>query len=258
VALENGSAIEALPPSGVAVFPADDAQAHVWRRQAGARAQLTFARSGRADVTGDALWVDDHWMLRTHTPAGAAEFALHAPGAHNLHNALAAVTAALAAGAPLDAIVRGMEAFRPVSGRSRLLSWQRVNDSVVLVDDSYNANPDSVRAAIDLLMGLSGPHWLVLGDMGEVGTQGPEFHAEVGAYAKARGVEQLWLAGAACLDTARAYGPTARHFAGTPELIAALHEAPRCAAALVKGSRFMGMERVVRALVPQEGSSHVH
>ncbi len=258
VAIENGSAIEALPPSGVAVYPADDAQAAVWRRQAGSRAQLTFARSGAADVTGDALWVDDHWMLRTHTPAGAAEFALHAPGAHNLHNALAAVTAALAGGAPLEALVRGMESFRPVSGRSRLLSWQRGNERVVLVDDSYNANPDSVRAAIDLLMGLPGPHWLVLGDMGEVGAKGPEFHTEVGAYAKERGVEQLWVAGAACAHTARAYGAGARHFAGTLELIAALHEAPRCASALIKGSRFMAMERVVRALVPQEGSTHAH
>jgi len=258
VALENGAAIEALPPAGVAVYPADDAQAAVWHRQAGARAQLTFSRSGKADVTGDALWVDDHWLLRAHTPAGAAEFALHAPGAHNVHNALAASTAALAAGAPLEAIVRGIESFRPVSGRSRLLGWQRGAERVVLVDDSYNANPDSVRAAIDLLMGLPGPHWLVLGDMGEVGAKGPEFHAEVGAYAKARGVEQLWLAGAACAHAARAFGTAARHFAGTAELIAALPEAPRCASALIKGSRFMGMERVVRALVPQEGSAHVH
>jgi UDP-N-acetylmuramoyl-tripeptide--D-alanyl-D-alanine ligase len=197
-------------------------------------------------------------MQRVHTPAGAAEFALHAPGAHNLHNALAAVTAALAAGAPLDAIVRGMELFRPVSGRSRLLSWQRGAERVVLVDDSYNANPDSVRAAIDLLMSLPAPHWLVLGDMGEVGSQGPQFHAEVGAYARERGVEQLWLAGAACADAARAFGPTARHFAGTLELIAALSEAPRCASALIKGSRFMAMERVVRTLVPPEGSAHGH
>ncbi|HEX6721733.1 MAG TPA: UDP-N-acetylmuramoyl-tripeptide--D-alanyl-D-alanine ligase [Burkholderiaceae bacterium] len=260
VARENGSAIEALPPSGVAVFPADDAQAHVWRAQAGARAQLVFSLAGgaAADVTGDASWVGDHWMQRAHTPAGAIEFALHAPGAHNLHNALAAVTAALAAGAPLQTIVRGIESFRPVSGRSRLLTWQRGAERVVLVDDSYNANPDSVRAAIDLLMGLPAPHWLVLGDMGEVGTQGPQFHAEVGAYARERGVEQLWLAGAACADTARAFGAGARHFAGTPELIAALPEAPRCASALVKGSRFMAMERVVRALVPQEGSAHAH
>jgi UDP-N-acetylmuramoyl-tripeptide--D-alanyl-D-alanine ligase len=258
VALENGSAIEALPASGVAVFPADDAQAATWRAQAGARAQLTFARSQAADVTGDALWVDDHWMLRAHTPAGAAEFALHAPGVHNLHNALAAVTAALAAGAPLDAIVRGMELFRPVSGRSRLVSWQRGAERVVLVDDSYNANPDSVRAAIDLLVGLPGPHWLVLGDMGEVGAQGPEFHTEIGAYAKERGIEHLWLAGALCVHAARAYGGAARHFGGTAELIQALHEAPPCASALVKGSRFMGMERVVAALVPQPGASHAH
>jgi UDP-N-acetylmuramoyl-tripeptide--D-alanyl-D-alanine ligase len=145
-----------------------------------------------------------------------------------------------------------------VSGRSRLLTWQRGADRVVLVDDSYNANPDSVRAAIDLLMGLPGPHWLVLGDMGEVGAKGPEFHTEVGAYAKERGVEQLWVAGAACAHAARAYGPGARHFAGTPELIAALQAAPRCASALIKGSRFMAMERVVRALVPQEGSTHAH
>jgi UDP-N-acetylmuramoyl-tripeptide--D-alanyl-D-alanine ligase len=254
VALENGAAIEALPASGVAVFPADDAQAHTWHRQAGARAQLTFSRTGNADITGDALWVEDHWMLRVHTPAGAAEFALHAPGAHNVHNALAASTAALAAGAPLDAIVRGMEGFRPVSGRSRLLSWQRGSERVVLVDDSYNANPDSVRAAIDLLMGLPAPHWLVLGDMGEVGAKGPEFHTEIGAYARERGVEHLWVAGAACVHTARAYGTGVRHFAGTPELILALDEAPRCASALIKGSRFMGMERVVRALVPHGAS----
>ena len=267
VAIENGSAIEALPASGVAVFPADDAQAAIWRRQAGARAQLMFARgsnaaateaSGNADVTGEALWVDDHWMLRTHTPAGAAEFALHAPGAHNLHNALAAVTAALAAGAPLDAIVRGMELFRPVSGRSRLLSWQRSGHAVALVDDSYNANPDSVRAAIDLLVGLPAPHWLVLGDMGEVGAKGPEFHTEIGAYARERGVEHLWVAGALCAHAARAFGAGARHFAATDDVIAALHEAPRCASALIKGSRFMAMERVVRALMPQEGTSHAH
>jgi UDP-N-acetylmuramoyl-tripeptide--D-alanyl-D-alanine ligase len=254
VALENGAAIEALPASGVAVFPADDAQAHTWHRQAGARAQLMFSRTGNADITGDAFWVDDHWMLRVHTPAGAAEFGLHAPGAHNVHNALAAVTAALAAGAPLDAIVRGMEGFRPVSGRSRLLSWQRGSERVVLVDDSYNANPDSVRAAIDLLMGLPAPHWLLLGDMGEVGAKGPEFHTEIGAYARERGVEHLWVAGAACVHAARAYGTGVRHFAGTPELILALDEAPRCASALIKGSRFMGMERVVRALVPHGAS----
>ncbi|HSB23777.1 MAG TPA: UDP-N-acetylmuramoyl-tripeptide--D-alanyl-D-alanine ligase [Burkholderiaceae bacterium] len=257
VARENGAAIEALPASGVAVFPADDAMAPIWRAQAGARRTLTFATRGGADVTATAVWAGDHWALRARTPAGAAELAVHAAGAHNVHNALAATAAALAAGAPIGAIREGLDRFRPVAGRSRLLSWQRGGARVALVDDSYNANPDSVRAAIDLLAGLPGPRWLVLGDMGEVGAKGPEFHREVGAYARERGIEHLWVAGALCEHTAQAYGTAARHFADALQVIAALSEAPPCASALVKGSRFMGMERVVRALVPQEGS-HAH
>jgi UDP-N-acetylmuramoyl-tripeptide--D-alanyl-D-alanine ligase len=257
VARENGTAIDALPASGVAVFPADDPQAPIWRTQAGSRTQLTFAASGQADVTADATWAGDRWVLRARTPAGGAEFTLHVAGVHNVHNALAAATAALAAGAPLAAIVHGLDRFAPVSGRSRLLSWQRDGSRVALVDDSYNANPDSVRAAIDLLAGLPGPHWMVLGDMGEVGARGPQFHAEVGAYARERGIAHLWAAGSLCEHAARAFGPGARHFADALQLVAALHEAPRCAAALVKGSRFMAMERVVRALVPQE-PSHAH
>jgi UDP-N-acetylmuramoyl-tripeptide--D-alanyl-D-alanine ligase len=256
-ARENGSAIEALPAAGVVVFPADDPMAAIWRTQAGSRRRLTFATSGQADVTADAGWAGDHWALRAHTPAGAAQWSLHVAGAHNVHNALAAATAALAAGAPMAAIAQGLAQFAPVSGRSRLLSWQHDDAHVALVDDSYNANPDSVRAAIDLLAGLPGPHWLVLGDMGEVGARGPEFHSEVGAYARERSIAQLWAAGALCEHAARAFGPGARHFADTLQLITALSEAPRCASALIKGSRFMAMERVVRALVPQE-ASHAH
>jgi UDP-N-acetylmuramoyl-tripeptide--D-alanyl-D-alanine ligase len=257
VAQENGTAIEALSPSGTAVFPARDAQAAVWQTQAGARRQLTFATSGAADVTADTQWQHDHWRVRAQTPAGAAEFALHAAGAHNVHNALASLTASLAAGAPLAAIAQGLERFRPVSGRSRLLTWQRGSERVALVDDSYNANPDSVRAAIDLLAGLPAPHWLVLGDMGEVGERGADFHTEVGAYARERGIEEFWAAGALCVHAVRAFGAPARHFAEAPALIVALGEAPPCASALIKGSRFMGMERVVRVLVPQE-ASHAH
>jgi len=250
VAHENGAAIEALPASGVAVFPADDAMAPIWRAQAGARRTLAFATRGEADVTAQAAWAGDHWTLQLRTPAGAAAAALHAAGAHNVHNALAATAAALAAGAPLAAIVQGIERFAAVAGRSRLLQWPRDGERVALVDDSYNANPDSVRAAIDLLAGLPGPHWLVLGDMGEVGVHGPEFHREVGAYARERGIEHLWATGTLCEHAAAAFGAGARRFDDAPQVIAALGEAPRCASALVKGSRFMAMERVVRALVP--------
>jgi UDP-N-acetylmuramoyl-tripeptide--D-alanyl-D-alanine ligase len=206
-------------------------------------------------VTAHAETTAAGMRLDVAAPTGAFQIDLSLNGAHNVHNALAATAAALAAGIRPADIAAGLAAFAPVKGRG---ARHVLPSGALLVDDSYNANPDSVRAAIDLLMTLPAPHWLVLGDMGAVGTQGPQFHAEVGAYARERGVEQLWLAGAACADTARAFGPGARHFAGTPELIAALDEAPHCASALIKGSRFMAMERVVRALVPNEGPAHAH
>jgi UDP-N-acetylmuramyl pentapeptide synthase len=171
-----------------------------------------------------------------------------------VRNALAATACALAVGCPLDAIVQGLEAFVPVKGRSQLKAFVRAGHRVALVDDSYNANPDSVRAAIDVLAGLPGPRWLVLGDMGEVGDQGPAFHAEVGAYAQARGIDHFWAAGEACADAAAAF-PGARHFGRVDDLLAALAAAPGapdCASVVVKGSRFMRMERVVAALMAGE------
>jgi UDP-N-acetylmuramoyl-tripeptide--D-alanyl-D-alanine ligase len=255
VARENGAAIEALPANGVAVFPADDAQAAVWQRQAGHRGQLTFALHGQADVVDDAIWVEDHWVLRTITPAGQAEFMLYAAGEHNVRNALAATAAALAAGAPLDTVMRGLESFRPVSGRSQASTLELAGRRITLVNDSYNANPDSMRAAIALLASLPGPHWLLFGDMGEVGDQGEAFHAEVGAFARERGIAHFWCAGALMAHAAAAYGPGARHFARVEDLIAALPQAPACGSALVKGSRFMAMERVVKALQGTNGTA---
>jgi UDP-N-acetylmuramoyl-tripeptide--D-alanyl-D-alanine ligase len=249
VARENGGVIEALPAHGVAVFPADDEQAGVWRSQAGGRPVLAFGLSGPADVSDEAIWIDDHWVLRVLTPAGRAEFLLHAAGQHNVRNALAATAAALAAGVPLVAVMQGLEAFRPVAGRSQVSRLQRAARSVVLVNDSYNANPDSVRAAIAMLASLPGPHWLLLGDMGEVGNEGPAFHAEVGAFARDQGILDFWCAGTLMAHAASAYGPGARHFDTVEALLASLHQGPADAGAvLVKGSRFMAMERVVQAL----------
>jgi UDP-N-acetylmuramoyl-tripeptide--D-alanyl-D-alanine ligase len=248
VARENGAVIEALAADGVAVFPADDEHAPLWHELAGQRPQLTFALHGQADVVGDGLWVGGHWALRVRTPAGSAEFLLRAAGEHNVRNALAAVACTLAVGTPLATIVAGLEAFRPVKGRSLLsvINWR--GGEVTLVDDSYNANPDSVRAAIRLLAALPGPHWLILGDMGEVGDQGPAFHAEVGAYARDLAIAQVWTVGAASADAARACGTVATHFDNAQDLIAALGEAPAFASVLVKGSRFMRLEQVVEAL----------
>jgi UDP-N-acetylmuramoyl-tripeptide--D-alanyl-D-alanine ligase len=185
VARENGAVIEALGANGTAVFPSDDAHAAVWQALAGTRPTLTFSLEGPSDLVAEAVWSGDHWAAVLHTPAGATAIRLHVAGWHNVKNALAATACALAAGCPLEAVARGLEAFEPVKGRSQVKALQRGGRTVTLVDDSYNANPDSVRAAIDVLATLPGPRWLVLGDMGEVGDQGPAFHAEVGRYAAA-------------------------------------------------------------------------
>jgi UDP-N-acetylmuramoyl-tripeptide--D-alanyl-D-alanine ligase len=248
VARENGAAIEALGADGVAVFPADDAHASVWRQQAGARRIATFASDRSGDIGVRAEWRADRWSIELETPVGRTTLSLQAAGLHNVRNACASTAAALAAGAPLDAVARGLEEFRPVAGRSQLGSIERAGRRVALVDDTYNANPDSVRAAIDVLASMAAPRWLVLGDMGEVGREGVAFHAEVGAYAKTRGIESLWTVGALSTHAATAFGPS-RHFDDVTSLVASLGEAPACAAVLVKGSRFMRMERVVAALL---------
>ena len=256
VARENGTAIAALGEDGIAVFPADDAHASVWRAIAGARRVVDFALDAPAVVSATFAPHPDRTLVSLRSPAGAASFALHLAGIHNARNALAASAAALAAGCPLDAIVRGLEEFRAVRGRSQTRRFARAGVEVTLVDDTYNANPDSVRAAIDVLAALPAPRWLVLGDMGEVGDQGPAFHREVGAYAHERGIESLWTAGAESANTAAPF-PGARAFAAVEELIAALAEAPGARSVLVKGSRFMRMERVVAALSGDEaGDAH--
>lgn len=251
VARENGAVIAALGPTGTAVYPADDAQAQVWQALAGTRPTLSFALQGAADLTAEAVWSGDHWAAVLHTPAGVVALKLAVAGWHNVKNALAASACALAAGCPLEAVVRGLEAFEPVKGRSQVNALRRGGRTVTLIDDSYNANPDSVRAAIDVLAGLPGPRWLLLGDMGEVGDHGPAFHAEVGAYAKQQGIEQLWTAGAASRAAAAAYGPGARAFDDTAALVAALGQGglPEAATVVVKGSRFMKMEQAVAALL---------
>jgi UDP-N-acetylmuramoyl-tripeptide--D-alanyl-D-alanine ligase len=263
VARENGAAIEALPADGVAVFPANDDYAAIWQAQAGARRCLRFALADEAngpwpaaEISARARWVDTAWQVEMTTPAGQARLTLNVAGRHNVLNALAASAATLGAGIALADVVRGLETFSPVQGRSQLKSLRRAGRTIPLVDDTYNANPDSVRAAIDVLAGLPAPRWLLLGDMGEVGDQGPAFHQEIGAYAKARGIDHFWCAGSLCAHASQAYGPGARHFADTPALLAALGDStasePAFGSVLAKGSRFMGMERVVALLAAHD------
>ena len=205
---------------------------------------------GAADVTGTAQWLGGAWRVLASTPQGALDFSLQIAGRHNVKNALAATACALAAGAPLAAISAGLSAFVPVKGRSRALQLQAAGHALTLIDDSYNANPDSVRAAIDVLAELPGPRLLVLGDMGEVGDQGPAFHVEVGAHARERGIEQVFTLGAQSADAASAFGG-GRHFGDDIEALkaAVMAALPGVSSVLVKGSRFMKMERVVQAIV---------
>ena len=170
VARENGAVIEALPADGVAVFPAGDAYTALWQDMAAGRRVCTFGDGGAADVQcRDARWLGDAWQFTLRTPQGEAGIRLHIAGRHNLRNAAAAAACALAAGVPPASVARGLSEFVPVQGRSRALSVSLGGRTITVVDDSYNANPDSVQAAIDVLSELPGPQLLVLGDMGEVG-----------------------------------------------------------------------------------------
>lgn len=252
VAQENGSAISALPADGVAVFPADDAFSGLWAALAGQRRSLRFATDAvaGADVVAlSAAWEHAAWQVRAATPAGEVSYTLHIAGAHNVKNSLAALACALAAGVPLAAIAQGLSAFEPVKGRSRALPVAYQGRGITLVDDSYNANPDSVRAAIDVLAALPGPRLLVLGDMGEVGNQGPQFHAEALRYALEKKIEKVLVTGVAIGQEAMQF----EAIQALPDMealqAAVLAALPHVASVLVKGSRFMKMERVVQAML---------
>ena len=250
VAYENGEVIKALPAHGLAVFPADDDYTALWQALAGERVCMRFSMTGKAEVhLLRADWQGEHWAVEVQTPAGVLRTQLHIAGRHNVGNALAACACALAAGVSLPTIAQGLSGFEPVKGRSRAFGIQCEGRHITVVDDTYNANPDSVRAAIDVLAELPAPHLLVLGDMGEVGSQGPEFHQEVGLHAAHKGIEHVLCLGDLALHTANACGTNAQHL---PDIDAlnqrVMQQLPQLGSVLVKGSRFMKMERVIDAI----------
>jgi len=250
-AAENASVFDSLPADGLAVINADDPHAPLFRRARGARRAVEFGFDEPAEVTGGYALKPLSSEIRVRTPAGEAQASLAIPGLHNVRNALAAAACAFAIGIPPAAIAAGLAAFRPYAGRMQL---RRLASGATLIDDSYNANPDSVRAAIDVLAACEAPAVLVLGDMGEVGPRGPEFHREVGAYARARGIAALLALGQGTREAVAAFGPGGRHFASAEELAAAAASAG--GTLLVKGSRFMRMERVVAALTGEAEEAH--
>jgi UDP-N-acetylmuramoyl-tripeptide--D-alanyl-D-alanine ligase len=254
VARAKGEIFDGLRSGGTAVINADDPFCPLWRERNAGRRTLTFGLAQPADVRGRAEPKALGSLLSIDTPQGAMEVALAVPGLHNARNALAAAAAALAAGATLDAVSAGLTSFSGVKGR---LQIRPATGGALLVDDTYNANPDSVRAAIDVLAATPGRKILVLGDMGEIGGQAGQFHDEIGGYAKSQGVDQLFALGEHSELSSRNFGAGGHHFAGVEALLAAL--VPQLdgeTVVLVKGSRFMRMERVADAVAadaPQAG-----
>ena len=259
VAQEHALAIESLPQSGVAVYPADSEYSTYWKKIADQRAVVDFAFNQKATVWGEWLEQSSGQML-IHTPQGDLKVMLSILGDHNACNAVAASAVAIAAGISPAMIQAGLESFQPVSGR---MQKHCLTNDLTVIDDSYNANPDSVRAAIDVLSNIKTAAWLVLGDMGEVGNQGAKFHREVGQYAGEKGIQKLFALGDLSKEAVVAYqasaaqGNVAQHFADVSELCTELNKSLQArknheeVTLLVKGSRFMRMERVVKALAEE-------
>ncbi|MBS1188004.1 MAG: murF [Burkholderiaceae bacterium] len=258
VARENGAVIAGLPPGGVAVFPADDEFTPLWRELAAdsvKRRVVTFGLSAEADVGGNYRLGDFGSELTLRIDGRTWQVNLQAAGLHNVRNALAAAACCHAIGVEAEMIVRGLQAFAPVNGR---MQRKQGKNGVVVIDDTYNANPDSVLAAIDVLSRAAAPRVLVLGDMGEVGDAGREFHQEVGSHARQSGIDYLLTLGELARDAAGAFGMNALHFTDLERLMPVLGAVLLPGATvLVKGSRFMQMERVVRLLADEQtGESH--
>lgn len=253
VALENGAVISGLSEHGVAVFPAGDDYSGMWRRLAAGHKVLTFGLEDNpapVDVSGQFVPTDFGSQLTIYIGRDILHVQLAAAGVHNVLNALAATSACHAIGCDRQAIIDGLQNFAPVAGR---LQRKRAHNQATVIDDTYNANPDSVRAAIRVLAQSAGEKILVLGDMGEVGDNGPAFHVEVGEYARQQGVDRLLTLGSLARHSSVAFGGTAAHF---DDLEALLRDLDLCvqktSTVLVKGSRFMKMERVVSHLMQQE------
>jgi UDP-N-acetylmuramoyl-tripeptide--D-alanyl-D-alanine ligase len=262
IARAKGEMYTGLSAEGLAVINADDHYAGLWRSLAAHCRQLSFGIEQAADVAARQLREvierdAGHLEFELATPQGNAQVRLPMLGRHNVMNALAAAGCALGAGLSPDEIAQGLGAMRSVSGR--LVRRDAVNGAHV-IDDTYNANPSSLAAALDVMAHLPGRRWLALGDMAELGVEGRDWHRQAGEWARAKGIERLFAVGPLSREAVTAFGAGAEHFDGHAQLAAALiHEANAQVTVLVKGSRSMHMEQVVQALLkPTSGPANAH
>ena len=250
VARAEGEMVAGLAAGGVAVINADDQYAPLWRGTTRARV-IDFGFAAGAQVRAAQLRLEAGaggfaTRFTLHSPAGALPVALALAGRHNVSNALAAAAAALAAGATLAQVVAGLGSVQAVAGR---LQFRPLAGGAWLIDDSYNANPSSARAALEVLAELPGRRWLVLGDMGELGAYADASHRELGTLARSLGVERLFAFGALAALAADTFGAGAERHSDIDALVRAVAGAlPGEARILVKGSRVNRLERLVAAL----------
>lgn len=251
IARAKAEIFEGLSAQGTAVINLDDANAELFAAAAGSHRVLRFGlKSGDVFAKAHNLGVDGS-TITIQSPVGEIEVRLPAPGEHNVRNALAAATLALALEIPASAISRGLMSFCNVKGR---LQKKAAANGATVIDDTYNANPDSMKAGLEVLSRMRAPRWFVMGDIGELGETAPALHAEVGAAANALGVEMLLTLGEISRSAADAFGDKAQHFSEIEPLLAYLDShLPPSATVLVKGSRFMRMERIVDHLVGKKG-----
>ncbi len=253
IARAKGEIFEGLGNEGVAVINADDRFAGLWRELAADRRQLEFGVDSRAAVTATCRlrYLESEIVVKT--PLGEAAATLKAGGLHNVRNALAASAAAVALNVAPHMISKGLAAYEGVKGR---LQKKACVHGATLIDDTYNANPESVQAAIAVLAQAPGRKLLVLGDMGELGAGAPALHAESGLLAHKAGIDQLFTLGELSVHAAQAFGAGARHFSRIEDLLAEIENALAPGATmLVKGSRFMKMERVVKSFEVVPGAA---
>ncbi len=253
VAAGKGELFAGLPADGVAVINRDDRFYGFWRERAGPAQQVAFGLHAEADFRAEAIesLPGQGLRFRLITPSGAREITLPMAGPHNVANALGAAAAAMSAGADLAQVATGLGTMANVPGRLRALDGPT---GITVYDDTYNANPGSVAAAVAFLAALPVERWLVLGDMAELGVDSDALHRQVGQLASDAGIHRLFCLGVASRAAADAFGPGSSCHDGVDALLGALgHELHPGVAVLVKGSRSMGMERVVRALTLRSG-----
>lgn len=250
VARAKGELFEEIQDGGTAIINADDNYADFWRELAAPRRVVTFGLEAAADFSaraGSLETTSSGSRFCLQTPDGEVDIALHLPGRHNVRNALGAAAAAWAAGAQREHIARGLAASEGVTGRLRLLRGKHGGQ---VVDDTYNANPASLRAALDWLRNTAAPVYLVLGDMKELGPRSAELHAECGQYARTAGVTRLYGLGEFSRHAVQAFGAEGAHYATPEELLQQLGaDLTPDSMVLIKGSRGMRMERIVAALI---------